>query len=265
MQSVAAMLTWASIKEQGQHLWLGTKLMWLQMKTASGLLFKSLRGCFVSYSFRRLHIKVPLIGKSLSRREKRLLVRTAADMFRLIPFSFFVIVPLAEFSLPFFLKLFPNMLPSTFASKDAEEMKLYKTVKARLEMAKFLLEISESLKSQTSKFDTNFKETVDGVILIFPCQLYLLPVLILLITSVENWAASLKGSSLQLCKDVQRRSYSGQHQAIANSSDVQVLTLFLLPSGLAFSLFLNCSLSQIYWNTADWSHGFPARPTVTSY
>lgn len=31
-----------------------------------------------------------------------------------VPFAVFVIVPFMEFSLPFFLKLFPNMLPSTF-------------------------------------------------------------------------------------------------------------------------------------------------------
>jgi len=60
------------------------------------------------------------IGNKLSRRERRLLVNTAADIFRLVPFSFFVIIPAAELSLPFFLKFFPNMLPSTFTSKDEE-------------------------------------------------------------------------------------------------------------------------------------------------
>lgn len=35
-------------------------------------------------------------------------------MFRLIPFAVFVIVPFMELLLPLALKLFPNMLPSTF-------------------------------------------------------------------------------------------------------------------------------------------------------
>lgn len=48
------------------------------------------------------------------------LVRTTADIFRLVPFLVFVIVPFAEFLLPVVLKFFPGMLPSTFqeANKD---------------------------------------------------------------------------------------------------------------------------------------------------
>ena len=48
------------------------------------------------------------------------LVRTTADLFRLVPFSVFVIVPFMEFLLPVALKLFPGLLPSTFAEKDKE-------------------------------------------------------------------------------------------------------------------------------------------------
>ena len=42
------------------------------------------------------------------------LIRTTMDIFRLVPFAIFVIVPFMEFLLPVALKLFPNMLPSTF-------------------------------------------------------------------------------------------------------------------------------------------------------
>jgi LETM1 and EF-hand domain-containing protein 1, mitochondrial len=42
------------------------------------------------------------------------LVRTVSDMFRLVPFSVFVIVPFMELLLPVAIKLFPGMLPSTF-------------------------------------------------------------------------------------------------------------------------------------------------------
>jgi len=50
------------------------------------------------------------------------LVRTTADLFRLVPFLVFIIVPFAEFLLPFVLKFFPGMLPSTFAGADQEVM-----------------------------------------------------------------------------------------------------------------------------------------------
>ena len=55
-----------------------------------------------------------LQGSELSRRERRQLIRTAQDVFRIVPLSLFVIVPFMELLLPFALKLFPNMLPSTF-------------------------------------------------------------------------------------------------------------------------------------------------------
>jgi cytochrome bd-type quinol oxidase subunit 2 len=47
------------------------------------------------------------------------LKRTTQDLLRLVPFSVFVIVPFMEFLLPVALKLFPNMLPSTFEDKYA--------------------------------------------------------------------------------------------------------------------------------------------------
>jgi LETM1 and EF-hand domain-containing protein 1 len=77
-------------------------------------------------------------GDSLTRREKKQLVRTSADVFRLVPFSVFVIVPFMEFTLPIFLKLFPNMLPSTFQTANEQEAKMKKSLKVKLEMAKFL-------------------------------------------------------------------------------------------------------------------------------
>lgn len=45
------------------------------------------------------------------------LMRTCADLFRLVPFMVFIIVPFMEFLLPVFLKLFPEMLPSTFETE----------------------------------------------------------------------------------------------------------------------------------------------------
>ena len=48
------------------------------------------------------------------------LQRTTADVFRMIPFSVFIIVPFMEFLLPFAIYFFPNLLPSTFEDQDSK-------------------------------------------------------------------------------------------------------------------------------------------------
>jgi hypothetical protein len=90
------MTLWDKVKHECKRYWVGSKLLWADMKIST-----------------RLAIRLTQ-GDSLSRREHQQLQRTIGDMFRLVPFSFFVIVPFAEFTLPIFLKLFPRMLPSTF-------------------------------------------------------------------------------------------------------------------------------------------------------
>ena len=87
-----------------QHYWIGSKLLWADVKISSRLLLK-LAG-----------------GTSLTRRERQQLTRTTADIFRLVPFAVIVIVPFMEFLLPVLLKMFPNMLPSTFKDKMKEEV-----------------------------------------------------------------------------------------------------------------------------------------------
>ncbi|RUP52278.1 hypothetical protein BC936DRAFT_149431 [Jimgerdemannia flammicorona] len=115
------------IKDEAVHFWQGTKLLGFEIKISSKLLSKVLRG-----------------GK-LTRREYRQLRRTVSDMFRLVPFAIFIIVPFMELLLPVALVLFPNMLPSTFEDKFREDEKKRKMLKVRLEMAKFLQEtIAES-------------------------------------------------------------------------------------------------------------------------
>ncbi|GKA85109.1 mitochondrial proton/calcium exchanger protein-like protein [Tanacetum coccineum] len=103
-----------------KHYWLGIKLLGVDVKISSRLLVK-LAG-----------------GKSLSRRERQQLTRTTADIFRLVPVAVFIIVPFMEFLLPVFLKLFPNMLPSTFQDKMKEQEKLKRRLNARIEYAKIL-------------------------------------------------------------------------------------------------------------------------------
>jgi LETM1-like protein len=48
------------------------------------------------------------------------LVRTTADLFRLVPFLVIIAIPFAEFALPVLLKFFPEMLPSTFKEENSE-------------------------------------------------------------------------------------------------------------------------------------------------
>lgn len=84
------------INAVNRFLQVGFKLFGFELRVASRLVWKKLNGA------------------QLSRRERRQLTRTSADIFRVIPFSLFIIIPFAEVLLPVALRLFPNMLPSTF-------------------------------------------------------------------------------------------------------------------------------------------------------
>ncbi|KAK3138611.1 hypothetical protein QOZ80_5AG0371070 [Eleusine coracana subsp. coracana] len=129
-----------------QHYWLGIKLLWADVRISSRLLVK-LAG-----------------GKSLSRRERQQLTRTTADIFRLVPVAVFIIVPFMEFLLPVFLKVFPNMLPSTFQDKMKEEEALKRKLKARMEYAKFLQDTAKEMAKelQTSR-SGEMKQTAEDL------------------------------------------------------------------------------------------------------
>ncbi|KAG0372079.1 hypothetical protein BGX24_000775 [Mortierella sp. AD032] len=116
---------WIRFKNEMIHYWHGTKLLGKEIKISTKLAGRLLN------------------GNKLTRREQRQLRRTTGDLLRLVPFSVFLIVPFMELLLPVALKLFPNMLPSTFEDKFAEEEKKRKLLKMRLEMAKFLQETIE--------------------------------------------------------------------------------------------------------------------------
>ena len=102
------------VMEEVRHYWLGSKLLYADVST----------------SFRILRRVVT--GNSLSRREERQLQRTFSDLVRLVPFSFFIIIPFMELLLPVALKLFPNMLPSTFQASYQREENMKKQLKLRL-------------------------------------------------------------------------------------------------------------------------------------
>ncbi|KAF2831153.1 LETM1-domain-containing protein [Ophiobolus disseminans] len=108
------------IKKELLHYWDGTKLLVAEVRISSRLAFKM------------------AAGYELTRRERRQLQRTVQDLGRLIPFLPFVIVPFAELLLPVALKLFPNMLPSTFEGQSSKDKKA-KTLRAtRKDVSDFL-------------------------------------------------------------------------------------------------------------------------------
>ncbi|XP_037941541.1 mitochondrial proton/calcium exchanger protein-like [Teleopsis dalmanni] len=108
------------IWEELVHYYHGFRLLFIDINVSRKLLWRVLN------------------GKTLTRRENKLLVRTTSDLFRLIPFSVFIIVPFMELLLPVFIKLFPGMLPSTFQTAKDREDKLKQQLQVKLEMAKFL-------------------------------------------------------------------------------------------------------------------------------
>lgn len=96
-------------------------------------------------------------GYPLTLRQRNLLVRTTSDCLKLIPFSFFIIVPFAEVLLPFFLRIFPGMLPSTFFERKYDNVTLARKLKAKEEMAKFWQQVVlERTKDIAEDSDSKF-------------------------------------------------------------------------------------------------------------
>ncbi|XP_060625281.2 mitochondrial proton/calcium exchanger protein isoform X1 [Anolis sagrei] len=123
------------IVDELKHYYHGFRLLWIDTKIAARMLWQILH------------------GNTLSRRERRQFLRICADLFRLVPFLVFVVVPFMEFLLPVALKLFPGMLPSTFETKSKKEERLKKELRVKLEVAKFLQDTIEeiALKNKAAK------------------------------------------------------------------------------------------------------------------
>uniref|UniRef100_A0A1Q3FYM2 Mitochondrial proton/calcium exchanger protein n=1 Tax=Culex tarsalis TaxID=7177 RepID=A0A1Q3FYM2_CULTA len=111
--------------------------------------YHGFRLLFIDFNVSRKLIWRVLNGKSLTRREHRLLIRATGDLFRLVPFSVFVIVPFMELLLPVAIKLFPGMLPSTFQTATEREDKIKQNLKVKLEMAKFLQKTLDDMSVQS--------------------------------------------------------------------------------------------------------------------
>lgn len=111
---------WQKVKHGVQHFWDGTKLLGAEIKISSNLALKM------------------AAGYELSRRERRQLERTVKDLGRLVPFSVFIIVPAGELFLPLALKIFPNLLPSTYEDQKAKDLKSSKLRSTRKDVSNFL-------------------------------------------------------------------------------------------------------------------------------
>lgn len=118
---------WEKVKHEARHYWDGTKLLGYEIKVSTKLLFKM------------------LTGYGLSRREQVQLQRTLVDVARLVPFSMFVLVPFAELLLPIALKVFPNLLPSTYESKQDRVKKRAKLAQARILASEYIKKTMEEL------------------------------------------------------------------------------------------------------------------------
>jgi len=120
-------------KKEAHHYYMGTKLLAADVRTARKIFSRTLS------------------GSSLTRRERKQLLRTTADLFRLVPMSMFVLIPFMEFALPFALKIFPNMLPSTFQDSLKAEESMKRELQSRIAMAGFFQETLQSLAKEQKK------------------------------------------------------------------------------------------------------------------
>ncbi|XP_063355871.1 mitochondrial proton/calcium exchanger protein isoform X4 [Pelmatolapia mariae] len=140
------------VVDEIKHYYHGFRLLWIDTTIAGRMFWRVLN------------------GHPLSRRERRQFLRTCADVFRLLPFLVFIIVPFMEFLLPVALKLFPNMLPSTFETQSKKEERLKKELRVKLEMAKFLQDTIEEIALRnkaakgdvTEEFSTFFQKIRDS-------------------------------------------------------------------------------------------------------
>jgi len=131
-------------KKEAHHYYMGSKLLMADVRTARQMLYRLLQ------------------GSSLTRRERKQLLRTVTDVFRLVPMSIFVLIPFMEIALPFALKVFPNMLPSTFQDSLKAEETMKKELKSRIAMAEFFQETLEDLAKGHRKTATKRKESIQA-------------------------------------------------------------------------------------------------------
>ncbi len=134
---------WGKVKREAHHYWDGTKLLATEVRISTKLALKM------------------AAGYELSRRENRQLQRTVQDLGRLVPFSVFVIVPFAELLLPVALKIFPNMLPSTYEGQTSKDKKASHLRTTRKEVSNFLRDTLKETGLPVSAVNAQKEEFTD--------------------------------------------------------------------------------------------------------
>ncbi|OMJ79877.1 hypothetical protein SteCoe_20023 [Stentor coeruleus] len=113
--------------------------IWVHIKSEA---LKTWKYCKIIYRdgkwFLKKQLKMKFFDESITIKERHKMTATKSDLLKMIPFSFFIIVPGAELTLPIFLYLFPNMIPSAFISKTKEEKKIIHMLDSRNTYAEYL-------------------------------------------------------------------------------------------------------------------------------
>ncbi|CDR95311.1 LETM1-like protein, putative [Babesia bigemina] len=107
-----------------------------------------------------------LKGHPMRYNERKLLMNTLNDALKLVPFSFFLIVPFAELLLPVAIRLFPQMLPSTFRTDNSKsDDYLQKKLLAKKELAQFFQELVQERTNQLlqDELDSSLKTKMEAL------------------------------------------------------------------------------------------------------
>jgi len=115
-------------------------------------LFRKNVGCSLKITARRVQ------GYDVKVVEKRLFFRTVWDCLKLFPLTLFIIVPFAELFLPTAVRVFPNLLPSTFSSPKYDSMTLSRNLDTKRRLAQsWQQELRESEDLDEVFFQTKAK------------------------------------------------------------------------------------------------------------
>jgi LETM1 and EF-hand domain-containing protein 1 len=143
--SFAHSIVGRATKHEARHYWNGTKLLYSADECVGG------------------HCEGELLrGQHISRRERRHLKRTVADMFRLVPFSFFVDRAVSRVHAAVLHQVFPEHAAVDLCDVVADRQRSVRAqIKAKVSIAKFLQEtVYDASKRYSGEDMTKFNEFV---------------------------------------------------------------------------------------------------------
>jgi len=131
-----------------EHVVTGFKVLWLETKTTTRLLAMKIGQ-----------------NRALTRRENQQLARTYRDMLSMVPFLVILIVPFLEFALPVLLKVFPNLLPSSFQT-TSQKQDMQRTISdQRTEIASYMQEMVADAEKRIKKAGSaDAEQTINALV-----------------------------------------------------------------------------------------------------